>query len=236
MAGVDLMMAPSAADDAAEAYFSFLRTKRATLESLLETGRTPQGHSASDLAEPLEDTARSAQEAAKAPSMVRKPFRSDLFSALVTEGRKVAIGVGTIDRAMNPMTDARISDATPRKYASAASPVLEVLKNCKSYKDLMDRMDHILLNTFLLVETSVQATTSLEAVHSTKEVKLKSRPTQDVLKQLVKEISAETDGEFKKTLIPLDQDLDTALQVLVTELHMTVQLCQDIKHHSLTHV
>jgi len=236
MAGVDLALAPSAADDAAQAYFGFLRSERDAVISLLDHASLPADHDTRTLASDLDDTIRSAQEAAKAPSMVRKPFRLELFQALVSTSRQSLISFDTFSKAVRSEPDARNSDATPSKYSKGFTPVFEVLQSCKSYQDTATSIGDVLLNCFLLAETSIQADTSLEAIHASKDIKMDSCKAKDFLRDLVKEITTETGAQFQKTVTPLDMCLDTALQVAITSLGMVVDRCKDIKQHSMTHV
>jgi len=236
MAGVDLAMAPSAAEDASEALFSFMRGGREAAVSLLENAKLPDGHDSAELASALEDTKRSAQEAQKAPSMVMRPFRLELFDALTESGRQNLTSIETLGLAMHARPDARKSDATPRKYAGGVSPVLEVLKACQTYAEVARAICDVQLNCFLLVEASLDADTSLKAIHSSKDINMNSVAAIELLEKLVKEVNAETKGKFTDTMVPLDQCPDTALQVAINEMYMLIERCKDMKKHSMTHV
>jgi hypothetical protein len=236
MAGVDLSMAPSAAEDTTKSYFEFLRDKRDALSCLLRRARLPAGHNTNQLMGLLASVKQSAEEAAKAPSMVAKPFRPELFEALLSTGKQSMIHIDVLSRAMLVQPDARSPDATPSKYRSGSSPVTQVFSMCKSFQGVRDIMEDVLLSAFLLAETSITSSTSIEAIHSSKDITMKSANATELLEQLAKEVGEETDGKFKETLIPLDEDTDTALQVSFKELDMVVTCAEEIKMHSLTHV
>jgi len=93
-----------------------------------------------------------------------------------------------------------------------------------------------MLGSFLLAETSIKADTSLQAIHASKDIKMKVKETQEMLEQLAKEVGIETDGKFEETVIPLDKDTDTALQVTIKEMEMIISKAKEIKQHSMTHV
>jgi len=236
MAGVDMALAPSAAEDAEEAYLGHLRSMRDGVVSMLKLEELPKGYSVDALGDMLVSTRRSAEEAAKAPSMVAKPFRPELFHELVNTSRTNLIHTAILEKAVFVQPDTRTPDATPREYLNGSSPVIEILKRCKSYKDVSASLEEVMLAAFLLAETSIKADTSLEAIHATKDIKMKVNNLNGLLDQLAIEVGFETDGKFKETLIPLDQDTDTALQVTFKELQLIIQKCRAVKTHSMTHV
>jgi len=236
MAGVDMALAPSAADDAADAYLGFLRGTREAMVSMLTRSTLPEGHDTTELMCALDDTQRSAEEAAKAPSMVMKPFRLELFNGLVSSGKQSMIHIDTLSRAMLVRADKGMPDPTPAKYLNGNSPVTEILRTCSTYNDLSSRVEEVMLGSFLLAETSIKADTSLQAIHASKDIKMKVKETQEMLEQLAKEVGIETDGKFEETVIPLDKDTDTALQVTIKEMEMIISKAKEIKQHSMTHV
>jgi len=237
MAGVDLALAPRASKEATQAFMTFLRSKKNVLQSLTETGSVPRSSESFKVMRGLLDTTvQSATEAAKAPSLLMRPFRWPLYTSVVETARVALRGVEILTWAMTCQhnTLREVEAQTKDRPKDSAGRVL--LKACKAFEAVSGSILQVLDSVIVVTETAMEAASSVEALHGSMDTHTHLPEYQALVGQLVKEVGTRIDdNSAKQGGVPLDQDVETSLHVMLQELSNVGDLAVQMLRHTKTH-